>query len=371
MNCKQHDTPLVTVVVLAYEQEEYLERCILSICEQNYTNIELLICDDGSSNFSVENTKHFVKQVKKANIVRYEILHNERNLGTVKNCNLALAHTHGALLKFLAADDIFADADVIGDMAVYFSDKAVQVVAGRGVVDSDSSKGKLLPTEIEFARLLGASPQQTYELLCTRPWSAILAPAVMFRTVCLREFRGFDESYRYLEDWPFWVALSKRGIPILHIPRVIVRYGLAGISTVKNTSTRNYQVRKQYLEECRMVLKSEYTALKEKSRRCRAVQCRLSERCLARRERMLDCQMKGSSEVDRTLLDLPALFYQKLAGGIGNNRRMPAGLIIALCIAGGVGIGFRRWCVAGLCMGIISFCALWNGLLHFLKRTKE
>ena len=47
-------SPLVSVIVSCYNHEKYIEECILSILNQDYKNIELLVVDDGSSDTSVD-----------------------------------------------------------------------------------------------------------------------------------------------------------------------------------------------------------------------------------------------------------------------------------------------------------------------------
>ena len=54
--------PLVSVIVPCYNHQEYIGDCISSILEQTYSNIELIIIDDGSKDLSVEKIRAFEAQ---------------------------------------------------------------------------------------------------------------------------------------------------------------------------------------------------------------------------------------------------------------------------------------------------------------------
>ena len=211
---KMNNMPLITVAILSYEQEEKLYMAIDSVCQQDYPFIELLVSDDGSSSFNTAAAVAHIRKYAGKNIVTFKVHHQPENIGTVANSNWVIRHSAGLFLKLLAADDMLIDKSVLSDLMTYFNDDTIQVVAGRGSAKESDGSLRLLPTDIEYVRMQEATPGEMYRLLCTRPWSCILAPAVMFRTSLLREMGGFDENYKYLEDWPFWIKLAGKGISI-------------------------------------------------------------------------------------------------------------------------------------------------------------
>ncbi len=96
-----NNNPLVSIIMPAYNAEKYIAEAIESIIAQTYTNWELLIADDGST----DNTKNIIKDYanKESRIKTY---HNSENIGYLKTCNKLFKICKGELITFQDADDI-------------------------------------------------------------------------------------------------------------------------------------------------------------------------------------------------------------------------------------------------------------------------
>ncbi|MBT5402703.1 MAG: glycosyltransferase family 2 protein [Crocinitomicaceae bacterium] len=97
------NNPLISVVMPAYNAENYIEQAISSILNQTYVNIELLIADDGST----DDTKEKIN-LQLANDERVKVFHNQSNIGYLKTCNKLKALATGDYITFQDADD-FSD----------------------------------------------------------------------------------------------------------------------------------------------------------------------------------------------------------------------------------------------------------------------
>jgi glycosyltransferase involved in cell wall biosynthesis len=89
---------LVSLVIPLYNQEEFISDCLDSICEQTYTNIEVIVIDDGS----VDNSFKIAK--------RYEYDHrvkcfHQDNAGVSSARNLGIKKSHGDWICFIDPDD--------------------------------------------------------------------------------------------------------------------------------------------------------------------------------------------------------------------------------------------------------------------------
>lgn len=91
--------PLVTVFIPVYNAEEYLKETIDSVLKQTYTNFEIVIVNDGSTDRSVEIAESFMDP-------RIHLYHNEGNRGLPYTRNRGLALARGEYIAFLDADDI-------------------------------------------------------------------------------------------------------------------------------------------------------------------------------------------------------------------------------------------------------------------------
>ena len=94
--------PLVSVLMTAYNREKYIAEAIESVLASTYTNFELIIVDDCSS----DNTVNIARSYEaKDNRVRVYV--NEKNLGDYPNRNKAASYAKGKYLKYLDSDDYF------------------------------------------------------------------------------------------------------------------------------------------------------------------------------------------------------------------------------------------------------------------------
>lgn len=96
--------PLVSICTPVYRVERYIEECVLSVLDQTYTNIELLLVDDCGGDHSIE----LAEQVLKANLKEgftYQIIQSERNEGVSAARNKAMRAATGKYIFFLDSDD--------------------------------------------------------------------------------------------------------------------------------------------------------------------------------------------------------------------------------------------------------------------------
>lgn len=93
-------TPLITVIVPIYNSEKYLKDCINSIRQQTYSNLEILLINDGSSDSSLNICMEFQKIDNRIKVV------NQRNQGVCSARNNGLKLAKGDYITFVDSDDI-------------------------------------------------------------------------------------------------------------------------------------------------------------------------------------------------------------------------------------------------------------------------
>ena len=94
------EVPLVSVGVPVYNGEAFLEDAIRSALAQTLGDLELILCDNASSDRTAEICRDYAARDPR---VRY--FRNARNLGAAANYNLAFTHARGRYFKWLAHDD--------------------------------------------------------------------------------------------------------------------------------------------------------------------------------------------------------------------------------------------------------------------------
>ncbi|WOO38813.1 glycosyltransferase [Anaerocolumna sp. AGMB13020] len=91
--------PLVSIIVPLYNGEQTIERCLTSIRNQSYKNIEVLVVNDGSRDHSMKILKKFEETDP-----RFQII-NKTNSGVSDSRNVGMKHARGKYLQFVDSDD--------------------------------------------------------------------------------------------------------------------------------------------------------------------------------------------------------------------------------------------------------------------------
>ena len=103
-NIKSEITPLVSVAMATYNGERFIKEQIDSILRQSIQNIEIVICDDCST----DNTWEILQQYAK-NDSRFRIYKNGTNLGFCKNFEKVISLCHGSNIALSDQDDVWMD----------------------------------------------------------------------------------------------------------------------------------------------------------------------------------------------------------------------------------------------------------------------
>ena len=210
----QAKSSLFSVVVTCYNQEKLIEECLESVKEQSYDSLELIICDDKSSDGSVETIRKWIEKSSKR-FDNVELIVNKRNLGIAGNHNAGLKKASGEFVTFIHGDDKLHSKDSIANIAAFLKDENLTFCACRFKAFLDNGDGKyvdlhLSPSE-KVMPLFHLSPKRQFSLLC----KSNFVPGVMvFETSFLNELGGFDEEMRINEDWAIWLKLTSLGYQI-------------------------------------------------------------------------------------------------------------------------------------------------------------
>lgn len=96
--------PLISYILLCYNQENYIEKAVVSALNQNYPNLEIIISDDCSSDKTATIVEDCISKYRGEHTIRFN--RNNKNLGLVCNLNVALSFAHGDFFVFAGGDDI-------------------------------------------------------------------------------------------------------------------------------------------------------------------------------------------------------------------------------------------------------------------------
>lgn len=106
------NNPLVSVLLNCYNSEKFIEKAIKSVIEQNYSNWELIIWDDGST----DKTLSIISGYKDK---RIKVFKNSMNLGLGKSRIRAIKEINGSLVSILDSDDYFEKDKIYEQVKIF------------------------------------------------------------------------------------------------------------------------------------------------------------------------------------------------------------------------------------------------------------
>lgn len=221
-----------SVILLHFNQPEYLQGAIDSVLKQSYPAIQLIVTDDGSENFSIEGVTEYIQKNKKENIVDVQVIHHKVNVGTVKNLNEAYKQCTGRYVLQFAADDALYDSDVLENFAQALDNTSEDVlgVFGRSL-DCDeklvwSGKEYIAPNKAKEYN--GLTSGEQFRRLVYR--CDIHMGSTAFLMQNLKAFLPLDQEYRLLEDWPLVLRATRNGKKFIFSNFKALLYRAGGVS---------------------------------------------------------------------------------------------------------------------------------------------
>ncbi|MDA9589740.1 glycosyltransferase [Opitutales bacterium] len=191
--------PKVTVRIPAYNHEKYVEQAVLSVVNQTYPNIELIVIDDGSS----DRTPEILQRLSDAHGFHFE---SQENMGVTKTLNKITALATGEYICGVASDDYLEHDKIEKQVAYLESHPDVAFCHGRNsFVDAESN---LIKNKDTLHKTKDWCEGDIFNELLKRG-CFIAAPTVMMRLDALKEIGGYDVDCP-IEDWDMWLKLAHR-----------------------------------------------------------------------------------------------------------------------------------------------------------------
>jgi O-antigen biosynthesis protein len=201
------ECPLVSVIVPAYNSEEYYFLAMVnSVRAQTYDNWELIIIDDGSPKSHVAPMIDRITGLDR----RIRSIRLEKNRGISGATNAGLERARGDFVAFVDHDDVLLSSALEDTVRAVISGKADAAYSDQAYV----------------------SPSNTFQSAFYKPdWSPVMLSGVMYinhllvvrRDVALAA-GGFDPSFDRLQDFEFMLRVGERTSRIVHVPKVLYQW---------------------------------------------------------------------------------------------------------------------------------------------------
>ncbi len=259
------ENPLVSVICLCYNHEDFIAESVESVMEQSYRPVELIIVDDHSR----DGSRNKIGKLKS----RYpgiKSLFLGRNQGNCKAFNAGLALAGGTYFIDLAADDVLMPDRIMRGIeafreyddsyginftdALYINEKS-KPLHGHYPRNKQGKLKKPVPEGDIYPELL-----ERY-MICT--------PTMMIKKKVMVELKGYDETLAY-EDFDFWVR-SSRYFKYCFTDEILIKKRMVSGSL----STKQYIKKSAILESTyRVCLKAEKLNESTREKKALVKRCR-------------------------------------------------------------------------------------------------
>ena len=214
-------SPYVSVILPVYNNERTIAAAVQSILNQTYTDFELIIVNDGSTDKTAE-------YLSSLNDPRVRIIGDQTNQGLPRRLNQAVAESRGVYIARMDADDVAFPERLAKQVEYLDSHRNVDLVAARAVVFNDAGE------------LFGLLPYAaTHTEITKNPWNAIPMPhpTWMMRKKWIEKYLyALPEVWR-AEDQDLLLRAHKESVYAC-LPDVLLCYRQGGFNFKKTALAR-------------------------------------------------------------------------------------------------------------------------------------
>lgn len=236
MHGNRKEYPLVSVIMGVYNSETTLSSAVKSILNQSYSNFEFLICDDASTDASLQLLSSFKDQ-------RIKIVRNKTNQGLAYSLNKCLERCSGCYIARMDADDVASSTRL--QTQVEFLEKNANIDAvGTAISVWDGEK-------IIGIRKFPEFPDKSC-LLKSNPFAH---PTMMIKRSVYQKLNGYhvDSSTKRAEDLDLWFRFFSHGYTGYNIQLPLLRYTETEADFNKRTFSAAVGIAKVYLRGYRLL----------------------------------------------------------------------------------------------------------------------
>lgn len=192
---------LVSVIIPSYNHEKYIKDCVMSVINQTYKNLEILVIDDCST----DNSKTILKKIKDN---RLKVLYSKTNKGTVRTINQLTAKCHGKYIAIIGSDDLWVEDKV--EKQINFLKKHKDIGAVFSLADIIDENDNLYVDDDSFNQNIFKSENMSSGKrlrMFFESGNHLCHSSSLIRKSVIDKIGLYDISYRQLHDYDYWVRL--------------------------------------------------------------------------------------------------------------------------------------------------------------------
>lgn len=237
--------PIISIVMPVYNAEKYVEEALLSVLRQTYTDWELIVMDDGSSDRSAEILRKIAKTDK-----RIKCVFNKKNKGIGYTMTKLVSMARGKYIARMDSDDIMLPTRI--ETQVKFMENNPKIgLIGSYLAEIDNKR------KLRAVRKVPLTHKEIVDGLFTR--QTVQNPTLMMRVGAIpkRELY-FDSELSPVDDLDFYMRVARANAQFANIPEYLMYYRAHGenssLRDIKKSFNLSYQVRAKALNTSKISL---------------------------------------------------------------------------------------------------------------------
>ncbi|MFO7537083.1 MAG: glycosyltransferase [Chloroflexota bacterium] len=213
------DKPAVSIIIPTYNSARYLPLALASVFEQDFSDYEVIVVDDGSTDETTQALRPFTPRIQ---------YHYQQNAGSAAARNTGLARARGEFILFLDADDLLLPGKLRDQVAFLQQRPTLGLVhSGWRLIDEQG------------ALIREVTPWQQSPTLDLRTWlhhKPVQMGAMLFRQVWLQRVDGLDPDLRQSHDVDLLLRLALAGCTAAWLKRPTLCYRVHSASTMRHNA---------------------------------------------------------------------------------------------------------------------------------------
>lgn len=211
MKEKDVNAPVISIITPSLNQGEFIELTIKSVLNQEYTNLEFIIMDGGSTDQTIDVLKKYEQHLTWL---------SEPDEGQTNAINKGLLKASGDIVAYLNSDDIYLPGTLHKVAETFMQNPEMACLAGRcGMINESGASIRDFVTKYKNFWMGIGSKHVLFVL------NYISQPAVFWRRSVIDELGLLDEKLDYSMDYEYWLRISDK-YPIFYIQEVLADFRL-------------------------------------------------------------------------------------------------------------------------------------------------
>lgn len=245
---------LISVVIPCFNHEKYIRKTVMSVLEQTYANIEVLVADDCST----DNSAAILMEIKDP---RLKVFCFEENRGTVQTLNYLLEQATGEYIATLGSDDYFVSDKLEKQIEVMRNDPSLGAVfSWAEIVDENDmvyASGETIALNVfeERNRTQGEWIRYLFE-----DGNHFCHSSAMIRREVQDCIGLYSPAYRQLHDFEYWLRLLCK-FPVYVIPEKLTYYRRQ--NECNSVSATSYVNMMRHFNECALIFRRLFERIDE------------------------------------------------------------------------------------------------------------